>query len=63
MTFYLPKPSLTDRILKGMGKPRAIYVGNAHSTASRQAVKEPFLRALLRKPGQPLPEGWAFWDS
>jgi len=63
MTLHFPKPSFADQILKRLGKPRAVYVENETSLASRTAVKEPFLRALLRKPGQPPPEGWVFCDE
>jgi len=63
MTHHFPNRSFADRILKRLGKPRAVYVGNETSLASRTAVKEPFLQALLRKPGQPPPEGLVYWDE
>lgn len=60
MTIKMPPLSLGDRLLKMLGKRRAVYVpADAYAKfgpyAIVQGVKEPLFRALLRPRGKPLP--------
>ncbi|MBN2232037.1 MAG: hypothetical protein JXR25_13295 [Pontiellaceae bacterium] len=63
MTIKIPAPSVADRLLRMLGKTRGVIVaepGNRFPSmpyATFRGTREPFLRALLRPAGRPLPEG------
>ncbi len=68
MTVKIPKPTMTDRILNLLGKKRAIHIpDDVHKEYSpygyMQAQRESFLKALLRKKGEELPEGWVYLED
>jgi hypothetical protein len=58
----MPPLSLGDRLLKMLGKRRAVYVpADAYEKfgpyVTLRATKEPFFRALLRPQGKSMPAG------
>lgn len=65
MTILRPKEEWTDRLLRGMGKKRAVSVPvefdrERLSGAYLQCIKESFWRALVRPAGKPPPTGWVY---
>ena len=55
--------SLPDRILARLGKRRAVHFPDARLTYGYYvARREGFFRALFRRKGHPLPDGWVYWD-
>ena len=66
MTTELPQQTITDRILRMLGKQRAIHIPNAEGKYGpyvyAKAKKEPFVRALLRPKGSALRDGWIYMD-
>lgn len=67
MTTELPRHTTVDRILRMLGKRRAIHIASAESKYGpyvyAKAKKEPLLRALLRRKNAPLPNGWVYLDT
>lgn len=62
MTIRMPPLSLGDRLLRILGKCRAVFVpADAYEKfgpyVTLRATKEPFLKALLRLRNRPLPPG------
>lgn len=63
MTLILPERSWSDYLLARLGRRRAYKFagdGFAGPYVSRRAWPESFLRALLRPPGSPPPQGWFY---
>jgi len=63
VTYRMPPEDLGDRILRKLGKRRAVFFPRAGISAidSHSNVwleKESFWKALLRPSSAPLPEGW-----
>ena len=68
MTVRLPKPDAFDRILRFMGKKRAVYIPpNVDKEFGPYTIivgkKESFIRALFSSKDRTLSEGWVFLDS
>ncbi len=67
MTIIFPKPTFGDKLLAVMGKKRAIFIPGIYRKfgiyAYGRAVKEPFLRALIRPNNKELEEGWFYQDE
>ena len=67
MTIKTPREDFFDKVLKMLGKKRALYLPNAFDREDLyiqvRARKEPFLKALLRPRNSPLPKGWIYMDD
>ena len=68
MTIALPKHNLGDRILSLLGKRRAVHIPTASYKTHgpyvySQAMRESFIRALLRAKNTAPPEGWIYIDD
>ncbi len=66
MTIIFTKPTFGDNFLAGMGKKRAIFpdiYSRFGIYAYGRAVKEPFLRALIRPKNKELEKGWFYQDE
>jgi hypothetical protein len=68
MTIRLPKPDVFDKILKLLGKKRAVYIPRSvykefGPYITIVAKKEPFIKALISSNERRLPEGWVFLSS
>jgi len=68
MTIELPKTTFADRLLALIGKRRAVRMpyevyGKLGPYVYARALKESFLRALLRPKNEDLPEGWIYPDE
>ena len=64
MTIEITEPDWTDRLLRRMGKRRAILIPDGEARFGpfvyARARKEPFLSALLRPRNAPPPAGWIY---
>lgn len=63
MTIKLPELSLSDKILRLLGKKRGVFIPDADrlpkgADVYAVGIKEPFLRALFRPKDKELPEGY-----
>ena len=67
MTLLLPKKSLGDRVLKMLGRKRAVYCRVNYAVygayAYCEARKEALLVALLPRRDRKLKPGWYFLDD
>jgi hypothetical protein len=67
MTIESPQKTISDKLLKRLGKRRAVYIPDAESTFGphvyTKAKKEPFLRALFRSENKQLPDNWIYLDD
>jgi hypothetical protein len=67
MTIEIPKSNLGDRILKRLGKKRAVMIPTDAENrfgpyVFATALKEPFLTALFRPRGKKPNAGWVYID-
>jgi len=68
MTVRVSPPTFSDTILHLFGKRRAIYIGTPlnrelEKYQYRQAQRESFWKALLRKKNTQLPPHWVYLDD
>jgi hypothetical protein len=68
MTIRLPKPDAFDRILRFMGKKRAVYIPpNVDKEFGPYSIivakKEFFIKALISSKDRILPKGWVYLDD
>ena len=65
MTIRFPAPTVGDRFLAAIGKRRAVFIPPpvVEKYGIYRAVKEPFLRALVRPRNQAPPEGWYYLED
>ena len=66
MTIRLPNPTIGDKILKILGKERAVRMpGEAYERFGpyvySEAERESFCSALIRRKGDPTPDGLVYW--
>ncbi len=67
MTIIFSEPTFGDKLLAFMGKKRAVFIPNIYGRFGKyaygRAIKEPFLRALIRPKNKDLPDGWFYQDE
>ena len=65
MTIRFPAPTVGDRMLAALGKRRTVFIPPpmVKKYGICAAVKEPFLRALVRPRNQAPPEGWYYLED
>ncbi len=67
MTIIFSEPTFGDKLLAVMGKKRAVFIPDIYSRFGKyaygRAVKEPFLRALIRPKNQDLEKAWFYQDE
>ena len=61
MTIRIPNPNFTDKLLKFLGKKRAVYLptnlGKFGPYYQATGIRESFCKALIRPKSKNLPEG------
>ena len=68
MTVRLPKPDAFDRILRFMGKKRAVYIPpNVDKEFGPYTIivgkKESFIKALISSKNRILSDGWVYLED
>ena len=64
MTIKAEPPGKSDEILAFFGKRRAVFIPpTSQPYGYYVAVRESFLRALLRPKNCQPPKGWVYWDD
>ena len=64
MTIMIEPVSWPDKLLAQIGKRRAVRIpGTVQPYGYYVALREGFLRALFRRKGSHLPDGWVYWDQ